>query len=121
MLRSLEQNSGFTVHERDSFYESKEGLDVESICQSEEAVNLVSCVCRMEDAVLDSFASLEPLNMTTYLFELSHCISKGLKVLPIKHESNRGSALTRLSLFSCAKTALATGMQILGLQPLRAM
>lgn len=118
---SLELNSGYTAHDREELLGSKQGIHVESICRSEEAVDLLSCLSQFDQTVLTSFTSFDPVNMTTYLFDLSRCVSKALRVLPIKHESDRGCALTRLSLFSCARTVLATGMQILGLQPLRAM
>lgn len=122
IAHSLEENSGYSVHEMESFAGSEhQDVSTESIFQSDEGVNLVACLSQFGGTIRDSFESLDPMIMTCYLFNLSHCISKALKVLPIKHESNRKAALTRLSLFSCAKTALGTGMQILGLQPVRAM
>jgi arginyl-tRNA synthetase len=121
--RSLEQNSGFSDEERKS-WDAVEQKAVEaggSIFQSDEGLDLIESLTQFDGAIRDSFESLDPMNMTSYLFSLSHKISKALRVMPIKHESNRDSALTRLSLFSSAKTALGSGMQMLGLQPLTAM
>lgn len=114
--------SGYDAGDRNAFLEElNNSLEAESVFQSEEGISLLKCLHQFDDAILHSFKSLDPMFMSSYLFELSHCISKGLKVLPVKHESRTGSALTRLSLFSSAKNVLGTGMQILGLRPLDAM
>ena len=114
--------SGYDAGDRNAFLEGlNDGLEAESVFQCEEGITLLNCLHQFDDAILHSYQSLDPMFMSSYLFELSHCISKGLKVLPVKHESRREFALTRLSLFSSAKNVLGTGMQILGLRPLNAM
>jgi arginyl-tRNA synthetase len=119
---SLEENCGISSQEVKEFVESEVNpFHVESIRNSPEAMALIFCLSRFDDALLSSLESLDPVFVTRYLFLLKQNVSKALLVLPVKKESDRRKAMTHLCLFSSSRVILSKGLQILGLKPLRTM
>lgn len=94
---------------------------VESIRNNPQAMALLVCLSRFDDALLSSFESLDPVFVTKYLFLLKENVSKALVVLSVKKETDKRKAITHLSLFSSSRVILSKGLEVLGLKPLRVM
>lgn len=75
---------------------------------------------RFEDILTETNQELEACILVNYLFRLSNCINKALKVLNVKNSSSI-IAQQRILLFRRARETLSTGMKILGLVPLKCM
>lgn len=122
MLNSLEANSGITQDELKSFLGHQDNpFDVDHIRNCEEAMTLLVCLSRFDDALLSSYESLDPVFITRYLFLLKETVSKALMVCPVKQETDRRKAMTHLCLFSSSRVILSKGLEVLGLKPLKEM
>ncbi|XP_026811530.1 probable arginine--tRNA ligase, mitochondrial [Rhopalosiphum maidis] len=84
------------------------------------ALDLILEICRFEDILTETNKELEACILVNYLFRLSNCINKALKVLNVKNSSSI-IAQQRILLFRRARETLSTGMNILGLVPLKCM
>uniref|UniRef100_A0A2H8TKT2 Probable arginine--tRNA ligase, mitochondrial n=1 Tax=Melanaphis sacchari TaxID=742174 RepID=A0A2H8TKT2_9HEMI len=84
------------------------------------ALDLILEISRFEDALTETNQELEACILVNYLFRLSNCINKALKVLNVKNSSST-IAQQRILLFRRARETLSTGMKILGLVPLKSM
>lgn len=85
-----------------------------------EAVELGVMISKYPKAVQTAAQHLEPAGLVSYLFDLSHAISIAHQALWVK-DREKDVAEARLLLYWAAKTTLANGMKILGLQPLQRM
>lgn len=143
---SLEANCGISSQEVDSFLssswrrrstnddDSNDGSDnddpvlekaveiaLDKVLEQPEAAYILLTLSRFDDVLIDCLESLDALPLTSYLFHLSHTISKGLKVMHIKTEDDSRKAILRLMIFLSARRVLESGLKILGLTPLKAM
>lgn len=84
------------------------------------ALDLILEICRFEDILTETNQELEACILVNYLFRLSNCINKALKILNVKNSSST-IAQQRILLFRRARETLSTGMKILGLVPLKCM
>lgn len=84
------------------------------------ALDLILEICRFEDILTETNQELEACILVNYLFRLSNCINKALKVLNVKNSSST-IAQQRILLFCRARETLSAGMKILGLVPLKSM
>ncbi|XP_050521001.1 probable arginine--tRNA ligase, mitochondrial isoform X2 [Daktulosphaira vitifoliae] len=84
------------------------------------AIELIIEICRYENILNETKNSLEACILVNYLFRLCNCINKALKILNVKN-SSVVYAEQRLLLFYRAKSVLSSGMEILGLMPLKSM
>lgn len=80
-------------------------------------MDLAVMISQYPDVVQSAFETLEPCTIVQYLFHLSHAISSANTQLRVK-DVQPDLAKARMSLFWAAKTTLANGMKLLGIQPL---
>ena len=86
-----------------------------------EALDLIFQIAKFEEALRDSYVELEPCHLIVYLFKLCNSASKAYKKLPVKDVDDENLRTARLALFRAAKSALAEGMRVLGVEPLEEM
>lgn len=98
-----------------------ESLDVNHITSQEELMSLIAVLSNFDDALLQSYQSLDSYYLSKYLFELKDVVGRVIKNYNIKHEPDVRKARTRLVLLMAAKNILSTGMRIIGLNPLEKM
>nr|XP_018916577.1 PREDICTED: probable arginine--tRNA ligase, mitochondrial [Bemisia tabaci] len=91
-----------------------------SVLTEPEAVALVAQIAAFDDAIIRAYYSLEANVLVHYLFQLSNCTNRCLKVLRVKDEPP-DIACQRLLLFHTAELVLKQGMKLLGLKPLDCM
>ncbi|XP_075146167.1 arginyl-tRNA synthetase, mitochondrial [Haematobia irritans] len=89
--------------------------------QDVEALDLLNEIAKYPQILWQAKENLEACILVNYLFGLSNAISRALKKLPIKNETNLLKQQHRLLLFKAAKIKLKQGMEILGLKPLNKM
>ncbi|CAO3671299.1 unnamed protein product [Umbelopsis ramanniana] len=88
-----------------------------NLLKEKECMDLAVMISQYPDVVQSAFETLEPCTIVQYLFHLSHAISSANAQLRVK-DVQPDLAKARMSLFWAAKTTLANGMQLLGIQPL---
>ncbi|XP_043074653.1 probable arginine--tRNA ligase, mitochondrial isoform X2 [Puntigrus tetrazona] len=93
--------------------------DVSSLVDSR-SVLLLRHLLRYDEVLLQSVNELQPRHLVTFLMALSHLVASALRDLPVKG-SPAAVAQARLSLFSAARSVLASGMRILGITPVESM
>uniref|UniRef100_A0A182LT64 Probable arginine--tRNA ligase, mitochondrial n=1 Tax=Anopheles culicifacies TaxID=139723 RepID=A0A182LT64_9DIPT len=86
-----------------------------------EALDLVCQLANFKPICYQAQEAAEACILVAYLFRLCKSINLALKRLPVKQEPNREHRQQRLLLFSKAKSVLHTGMELLGLRPLKEM
>jgi len=87
-----------------------------------EAFEMAKCIAKFPDVILQCAKDncLEPSTLSSYLFELAHCISVAHSQLWVKgQEENLSKA--RMLLYWAAKTTLENGLKILGIIPVERM
>lgn len=85
-----------------------------------EAFELAQLVAAFPEHVDASFQTLEPCTIVNYLYKLAHGISLASARLRVK-DMDPDTAQARLLLFWSAKTTLANGLGLLGIQPINKM
>lgn len=85
-----------------------------------EAHRLVRLVSRYGDVLRSAARTHEPSLLAQYLLELAHALHSSYAVLRVKDAEPKVAA-ARLLLFAAVKNVLASGLRILGIQPLERM
>jgi arginyl-tRNA synthetase len=95
--------------------EELSGADL-SLLTEPHAINLVRTVARYPDVVQNTFKTLEPTTILTYLFKMTHILSSSYDVLKVIG-SDKELMKARLALYVAARIVLNSGMRLLGLTP----
>ncbi|KAI9263420.1 hypothetical protein BDA99DRAFT_510147 [Phascolomyces articulosus] len=109
-LASVERKSGLTVN-------PKANVD---LLTEPEAIEVLRTVAQYPDLVRSLMNGLEPCNVVTYAFKLSHDISACFEVLWVRGAAP-DVADARLLMYNCARVTLGNAMRLLGLKPLERM
>lgn len=111
------------AHARVCSIERKANLSQEELAQADlsllteqHAVNIVRLLAQWPDVVQNLFRTLEPTNILTYLFKMTHALSGSYDHLRIVG-SEREVMRARMVLYDAARTVLGNGMRLLGLSP----
>ena len=80
------------------------------------ALNLARLIVQYPDIVMNSFKTLEPTTILTYLFRMTHALSSSYDVLMVMG-SEPTVKKARLALYHAARRVLYNGMTLLGLTP----
>ncbi|XP_050077427.1 probable arginine--tRNA ligase, mitochondrial [Anopheles maculipalpis] len=86
-----------------------------------EALDLVCQLANFKPICYQAQESAEACILVAYLFRLCKSINQALKSLPVKQESDQKKREQRILLYSRAKLALHTGLELLGIRPLNEM
>lgn len=81
------------------------------------AIDLIRALAQWPDVFLNTFKTLEPITVLTYLFKMTHALSSSydhLQVVGSEEELRKA----RLALYVCARQVVNNGMRLLGLTPL---
>ncbi|KAL1873474.1 hypothetical protein VTK73DRAFT_922 [Phialemonium thermophilum] len=115
------------AHARVCSIERRAGLTEEdlatadlSLLTEQHAVNIVRLLAQWPDVVQNVFKTLEPTNVLTYLFKMTHALSGSYDHLRIVG-SEREVMKARMALYDAARTVLSNGMRLLGLNPVERM
>jgi arginyl-tRNA synthetase len=84
------------------------------------AQQLLNTIAKYPDVVRNAVVSLEPVNVVTYCFELSHTVSLALETLWVLNQ-DKSIADARLLMYWAARITLGNAMRLLGLRPLERM
>ncbi|KAI7850352.1 hypothetical protein BDC45DRAFT_518620 [Circinella umbellata] len=109
-LMSVERKSGLTINPN---------ADVELLTEPE-AIEVLRTVAQYPDLVRSLMNGLEPCNVVTYAFKLSHEISACFEALWVRGAAPE-LADARLLMYYCARVTLGNAMRLLGLKPLERM
>ncbi|KAL1986151.1 hypothetical protein VTN96DRAFT_6803 [Rasamsonia emersonii] len=99
--------------------EDLESADL-SLLTEEHATDLVRLLAQWPDVVLNTYKTLEPTTVLTYLFRMTHILSSGYDVLKVIG-SEPEVAKARMALYESARQVLYNGMRLLGLSPVDRM
>ncbi|CAA21267.1 mitochondrial and cytoplasmic arginine-tRNA ligase Rrs1/Mrs1 [Schizosaccharomyces pombe] len=95
------------------------GANLELLTEPD-AYDLVRLLGQYPDVLKNAFRFQETSTVVTYLFKLTHAVSKLYDILWVRGRE-RDIQLARLALFGAAKQVLNNGMTLLGLTPLERM
>ena len=109
-LMSVERKSGLTINPN---------ADVDLLTEPE-AIEVLRTVAQYPDLVRSLMNGLEPCNVVTYAFKLSHDISACFEALWVRGAAPE-LADARLLMYYCARVTLGNAMRLLGLKPLERM
>ncbi|KAI8148641.1 hypothetical protein BJV82DRAFT_592806 [Fennellomyces sp. T-0311] len=109
-LMSIERKSGLTV---------KQDVNLDLLSEPA-AVDVIRTVSQYPDLVRSLMNGLEPCNVVTYAFKLSHDISACFETLWVRGAAP-DVADARLFMYYCARVTLGNAMRLLGLRPLERM
>lgn len=107
-LNSIKRKTGLTDEELAS-------ADL-SLLTEPHAVNIVRLLTQWPDVVMNTFRTLEPTTVLTFLFRLSHQISSSYEVLQVMG-SEPEVKKARMALYDAGRIVLSNGMRLLGLSP----
>ncbi|KAI9271929.1 hypothetical protein BDA99DRAFT_501357 [Phascolomyces articulosus] len=88
-----------------------------SLLEEKEAFELALTVSQFPDIVKSSYQSMEPCVVVHYLFRLAHVMGQANSTLRIK-DADPKLAEARMLLFWAARTTLANGLKLIGINPL---
>lgn len=92
--------------------------DLSCLSHTPHAVNLLRMMIRWPDIVIQTFKTLEPTTILTYLFKLTHELSSSYEHLRVVNAvEGRSVSAARAALYNAARQVLRNGMRILGLTP----
>lgn len=109
-LCSIERNSGIPINP---------DADITLLAEPE-ASELLNMVAQYPDLVKALMLSLEPCNVVTYAFKLSHTVSLALEGLWVMGQEQK-LAEARLLMYWAARVTLGNAMRLVGLIPLERM
>ncbi|KAI9499695.1 hypothetical protein BDB00DRAFT_795158 [Zychaea mexicana] len=109
-LMSIERKSGLQINHN---------ANVELLTEPE-AIEVLRSVAQYPDLVRSLMNGLEPCNVVTYAFKLSHDISSCFEALWVRGAAPE-VADARLLMYYCARVTLGNAMRLLGLKPLERM
>ncbi|KAI9489586.1 hypothetical protein BDB00DRAFT_842608 [Zychaea mexicana] len=110
------------THARMCAIERKANTKITTDCdfdllKENEAFELALTVSQFPDIVRSAYQSMEPCVVVHYLFRLAHVIGQANSTLRIK-DADPELAEARMLLFSSARTTLANGLKLIGIDPL---
>lgn len=109
-LWSLEQNCGVSLPDTcDSKYLSEEVIG-----------DVIAELARFENILQKSLEEYEACILVNYLFRLARHVNRMFNEIRVKDVSS-DLAAQRLFVFCCARTVVKTGLEILGIRPLKEM
>lgn len=91
-----------------------------SLLKEPQAFELALAISQFPDIIQSSCKSMDPSLLVQYLFKLAHTTSQANSVLKVKG-TDQSIAEARLLLFWAAKTTLANGLKLVGIDPLNRM
>ncbi|KAI8641404.1 arginyl-tRNA synthetase [Parasitella parasitica] len=91
-----------------------------SLLKEKEAFELVLTISQLPDVTESACRTMDPCILVQYLFKLAHAASQANNILRVKG-ADTATAEARLLLFWAAKTTLANGLELLGIDPLSRM
>ncbi|KAI5815851.1 hypothetical protein BZA77DRAFT_354688 [Pyronema omphalodes] len=91
-----------------------------SLLTEAHATKLVRCLAQYPDVVEQALKTLEPSNVVTYLFQMTHILSSSYSVLHVL-SADQKTRDARLALYESARIVLHNGMELLGLTPVDRM
>ena len=111
------------AHARVSSIKRKAGLTDEELASADlsllteaHATNIVRLLSQWPDQVQNTLKTLEPTTVLTYLFKMTHALSRSYDHLQVVG-SERELMKARMALYDAAHTVLGNGMRLLGLSP----
>lgn len=87
-----------------------------SLLQEETAIRLLRVLIQWPDVMLNTYKTLEPSTILTYLFKMTHALSSSYNHLQIVG-SEPELKKARMALYETARQVLHNGMRLLGLNP----
>ncbi|TAQ84852.1 hypothetical protein B7494_g6825 [Chlorociboria aeruginascens] len=91
-----------------------------SLLSETHAQNLIRVISQYPDVVSNTFKTLEPTTVLTYLFKMTHVLSSSYDHLRIVG-SEKEIMKARMALYDAARVVLNNGMRLLGLSPVERM
>jgi arginyl-tRNA synthetase len=91
-----------------------------SLLKEKEAFELALTISQLPDITQSACQTMDPCILVQYLFKLAHVTSQANNILRVKGADTK-TAEARLLLFWAAKTTLANGLNLLGIDPLNRM
>lgn len=85
-----------------------------------EAFELVLTISQFPDIIQSACQAMDPCILVQYLFKLAHATGQANSTLRVKG-ADKNTAEARLLLFWAAKTTLANGLKLVGIDPLSRM
>lgn len=89
-----------------------------SLLTESHAIDLVRLLSQYPDVVLNTYRTLEPTTVLTYLFRMTHELSSSYDVLKVVG-SEPEVKKARMALYESARQVLHNGMRLLGLSPVQ--
>jgi arginyl-tRNA synthetase len=86
-----------------------------------EAWEIATVLSKFPSVLERTALDYEPCNICNYALDLAKAISRAYVKLRVSGEPNKDVARARLTLFVCARTVLATALELLGLKSLQRM
>jgi len=93
-----------------------DSIDLSPLTESH-AINLTRLILQYPDIVQNTFKTLEPTTILTYLFRVAHVLNSSYYVLKVKGNEEEVMK-ARFALFGAVGRVLSNGMKLLGLTPL---
>jgi arginyl-tRNA synthetase len=90
------------------------------LLQEKEAFELALTISQFPDIIQSSCQAMDPCILVQYLFKLAHATGQANSTLRVKG-ADANTAEARLLLFWAAKTTLANGLKLVGIDPLSRM
>jgi arginyl-tRNA synthetase len=87
-----------------------------SLLTEPHALDLIRVISQYPDVVQNTFKTLEPTTILTYLFKMTHTLSSSYDHLRIVG-SEKELMTARMALYDAARVVLNNGMRLLGLTP----
>lgn len=87
-----------------------------SLLTEPHALNLIRVISQWPDVVQNTYKTLEPTTVLTYLFKMTHTLSSSYDHLRIMG-SEEELAKARMALYDASRVILNNGMRLLGLTP----
>jgi arginyl-tRNA synthetase len=91
-----------------------------SLLKEPHAINIVRLLGQWPDTLQNTFKTLEPTTVLTYLFKMTHVVSSSYDQLQVVG-SEPELMKARMALYDAARVVLNNGMSLLGLTPLERM
>lgn len=87
-----------------------------SLLTEPHALNLIRVISQYPDVVSNTYKTLEPSTILTYLFKMTHTLSSSYDHLQVVG-SEKELMKARMALYDAARIVLNNGMRLLGLSP----
>ncbi|KAJ5108117.1 Arginine--tRNA ligase cytoplasmic [Penicillium angulare] len=105
----------------------KSGLDLDDLASAnfdllteQHATDLIRLLASWPDVLVNTYKTLEPVTVLSYLFRMTHMLSSSYDVLKVIG-SEPDVKKARMALYAAARQVLHNGMRVLGLNPVERM